>query len=410
MYHQFQLWRRPDKPSGYTRVTWTSALGKPLYVDVEGLSETEAERLQDRLGGVAVLGRPLSCPAQCDMGVAGFMSQQDLECHISNYHLTRGTETAASASCIGAIAKPDRTHEHSSNRDYHEKTPSESKPATRLQSSLIISSDGQNKQLCAELRPRFLFLCISTAKSVVYCPIDVTHTLNDQLLFQAIRDNYTSIKQSTSWTQRFTATSHKYMPWLVRIGFKGIELFSPRYAELVSVSERLVWFIQTSTSFVPNMFKFFLMPVPKGDEETLSPFGLEPSYPPEDEVWAQRWEYRPCPKSFTSFKMSEAFVTTMLEPGHAYRDDAWLHLFPKKLHSELKYQRGEQNVGWGIHIAEGVNSYEVVRLAFHITIGSGFFGVLYSAIAKDASAGFTIAAWIATVAALFVASAQLRAK
>lgn len=104
--------------------------------------------------------------------------------------------------------------------------------------------------------------------------------------------------------------------------------------------------------------------------------------------------------------MNEAFVTTMLEPGHAYRHDAWLHLFPKKLHSELKFQNGMQTVGWGIHIAEGINTYAAT---FLIAVGSGLVGVLYTAIAKDAGAGFTIAAWIATVAALFVASAQLRA-
>lgn len=148
------------------------------------------------------------------------------------------------------------------------------------------------------------------------------------------------------------------------------------------------------------------MPWAEGEEQFLIPIDLQRSYPPEDEVWAQRWEYRPCPKSFTSFKLGEAFVKTMLAPGHSHRYDAWLHLFPKKLHSELKFQNGERNIGWGIHIAEGVDAYAAI---FYIAIGSGFFGVLYSTIAKDAGAGFTVAAWIATVAALFVAPSQLRA-
>ena len=196
----------------------------------------EAKKLQDRFGGVPTLGRPLHCPVQCDMDLEDFMSRQDLECHMHNHHLTRGIETTPPSSSIQTTAKPDRTHGSSANMSYHKKVPSELKPATGLQSSPIITSDGTQEQLCAQLRPRFLFLCISTADSVKYCPIDVTHIINYQHLFQAIRDNYNAFKQSTSWVQQFTAVSHKYMPWLARMGFKGIELFRPRYAEFVSVS------------------------------------------------------------------------------------------------------------------------------------------------------------------------------
>ena len=97
----------------------------------------------------------------------------------------------------------------------------------------------------------------------------------------------------------------------------------------------------------------------------------------------------------------------MLEPGHAYQDDAWLQLFPKKLYSKLGYERGKQNLGWGIHVVEGVNTPGIVRLGLVIILGSGVLGVIYSAVSGDAGAGFTIAAWLATVAALFVASVQL---
>lgn len=236
MYYQFQIWRRPDKPPGYTRIEWTSALGAPLYVDVEGISELEAKKLQDRFGGVSVLGRPLHCPVKCDIDLEGFMSRQDLECHMRNHHLTGGTETTPSSSSIGTTTKPDRTHGSSASMSYHKRVPSELKPATGLQSSAVIASDRTQEQFCEQLRPRFLCLCISSADSVRYCPIDVTHILNDQLLFQAIRDNYNAMKQSTSWVQQFTAVAHKYMPWLAQMGFKGIELFHPRYAEFVSVS------------------------------------------------------------------------------------------------------------------------------------------------------------------------------
>lgn len=155
--------------------------------------------------------------------------------------------------------------------------------------------------------------------------------------------------------------------------------------------------------------QFFLMPIPKGQDDAICPLGFQLSYPPEDEVWARRWEYRPCPKSFNYFQMNEAFVTTMLEPGHAYRDDAWLQLFPKKLNSKLGYERGKENLGWGIHIVQGVNTSRVARLGLLIALGSGVVGVMYSSFSGDPGSGFTIAAWIASVATLSVASVQLNA-
>jgi hypothetical protein len=152
------------------------------------------------------------------------------------------------------------------------------------------------------------------------------------------------------------------------------------------------------------------MPVPKGTEQNFWPFGLQLSYPPEDEVKAQRWDYQPCPKRFTNLHMSKAFVTTILEPGHAHHNDAWLHLFPKKLGSSLRYERGGTNLGWGIHIIEGLEYRKVAWVALLLVALSGILGILYSSISGDTGSAFTVAAWVVGAATLAICSVELSIK
>jgi hypothetical protein len=121
----------------------------------------------------------------------------------------------------------------------------------------------------------------------------------------------------------------------------------------------------------------------------------------------QNWHYHPCPKLIHHFHMDEAFITQLLEPGHAFLDNAWLELFPKKLKSEFRYKYQRTGIGWGIHIIEGLNPLAVVWFGVLIFLTSGVFGLLYSLVTKDVGAGFTIAAWYAGAAALSVTYLQL---
>lgn len=140
------------------------------------------------------------------------------------------------------------------------------------------------------------------------------------------------------------------------------------------------------------------MPIRQG----VYPYGIELSLPPADEVEKQNWHYNPCPRLIERFQLDEAFVTHLLEPGHAFLDDAWLELFPKKIKDEFRYEYQRTGIGWGIHISEELNPLAVVWVGLFILLASGVLGLLYSLITKDVGAGFTISAWFAGTTALFV--------
>lgn len=142
--------------------------------------------------------------------------------------------------------------------------------------------------------------------------------------------------------------------------------------------------------------------------QDVYPYGIQPSLPPENEVRTKKnWHYHPCPQMISHFRMDEAFVTHMLEPGHAYLDDAWTQLFPKKLRSEFRYQYQNTGIGWGIHIVEDLDHFAVAYVSLLIFLLSGIVGVVYSLVAKDVGAAFTIAAWLAGTVALSVTCLQL---
>jgi hypothetical protein len=144
--------------------------------------------------------------------------------------------------------------------------------------------------------------------------------------------------------------------------------------------------------------------------DDVCPYGIEQSLPPADEVKKKNWHYFPCPRLIERFQVDEAFVTQLLEPGHAFLDDAWLQLFPKKLKGQFRYKYQETGIGWGIHIIEDLNPLAVAWVALFIFLASGVLGLLYSLITRDVGAGFTISGWFAMTAALSVTWLQLRAE
>ncbi|KIN07064.1 hypothetical protein OIDMADRAFT_15982 [Oidiodendron maius Zn] len=141
--------------------------------------------------------------------------------------------------------------------------------------------------------------------------------------------------------------------------------------------------------------------------QDIRPYGIKPSLPPEDEVRKQNWHYCPCPTLIEHFHMDEAFITQLLEPGHAFLDNAWSELFPKKLKSEFRYEFQKTGIGWGIHIIEDLNPLAVAWVSLLIFLTSGALGIVYSLAAHDVGAGFTIAAWFAGTAVLSVTCLQL---
>lgn len=122
----------------------------------------------------------------------------------------------------------------------------------------------------------------------------------------------------------------------------------------------------------------------------------------------RNWHYHPCPREIEDFRISQTFVLQLFEPGHAFLDNAWLDLFPKKLHSELVYEPGKMIVAWGIQIVEGLNAIAIAWMLSLICLLSGILAVVYSACTKDVGGAFTIAAWLVTTSTLLTVYFQLR--
>lgn len=134
-----------------------------------------------------------------------------------------------------------------------------------------------------------------------------------------------------------------------------------------------------------------------------------PSLPPEHEVTILRnWHYHPCPREVEEFRIPETTAACLLEPGHAFPDDVWLELFPKKLHHSLAYESGTVTVAWGIQIVEGLNLAVIIWLLLLIFLFSALMAVLYSVITRDVAGAFTISAWLMGTSTLFTIYVQLR--
>ncbi|KAI0101701.1 hypothetical protein GGR51DRAFT_308416 [Nemania sp. FL0031] len=152
---------------------------------------------------------------------------------------------------------------------------------------------------------------------------------------------------------------------------------------------------------------FTSMPLAQG----IAPFPAKnQSFPPEKYVTTDRtWHYNPCPTGFVEVDMHSSFVTQMLESDHAFHDRVWWNLFPKKLNEMYKQQQGD-NMGWCIHIVEGLNIAGLVWLCLLIFLLSGFVGIVYSAVTGDAGTAWTIASWFGTTVALSILCLQQLAK
>ena len=144
-----QLWRRPDVQPGYKRLTWTSAYGKPLYVDVGGASQQQAETLQSRFRQVVTSSQP-----------SEGLSDSSIE----------------QLPCIPAPTYTGTTSSRSDQSTVSAKSSSGFEPRAPITHSL-------NPTAYGESRPRYLLLCITTRESVSYRPIDLTNVTHDQFLF-----------------------------------------------------------------------------------------------------------------------------------------------------------------------------------------------------------------------------------
>lgn len=138
--------------------------------------------------------------------------------------------------------------------------------------------------------------------------------------------------------------------------------------------------------------------IPGADKMRLCPMFMEISYPPQEEVKAGRWGYRPFPAAFDRYDIGQAMIRAILKPESSWNCAAWLGLCPKKLKTKLIYVEGEANTGWGLHIVEGLDRARIVWLAMSILLGAFIIGLAYTSISGDPSEGFGISAFVTGVA------------
>ena len=125
----------------------------------------------------------------------------------------------------------------------------------------------------------------------------------------------------------------------------------------------------------------------------------EPSFPPEDEVRAQRYTYSPCPMDVKIHQIP--FIHELLKPG-PHLGDYWLTMFPKKLREPLVWADGQQVIGWGIQINEGLNWTVILSFVMFCLLLTGICVALYAIYREDVSAAAGLGAYIIAVIAVLV--------
>jgi hypothetical protein len=128
-----------------------------------------------------------------------------------------------------------------------------------------------------------------------------------------------------------------------------------------------------------------------------------PQIPPPQEVAARNYEYAPCP--LTTRPSPQTFLHYRQCKSCTGRRDKKKQMFrrlPKKLHRALLdvYLRAEPDedvFGWGVLVVEGPNSTGITWLGALMLTFCAIVSIVYTVISKDASAGFTIGAFMTSV-------------
>lgn len=100
-------------------------------------------------------------------------------------------------------------------------------------------------------------------------------------------------------------------------------------------------------------------------------------------------------------QLSIPFIHELLKPDCGHLDRFWLDLFPKKLHDTLKYVSGQEAVGWGIQINEGLNLFLVLSFVLCLLVVTSAGSIVYGLISKDVSSAFGMGAFVVTAITLY---------
>ncbi|KAE9365777.1 hypothetical protein N431DRAFT_472372 [Stipitochalara longipes BDJ] len=220
-------------------------------------------------------------------------------------------------------------------------------------------------RLCLKSLPRkFLALCVNTGRfHKTLGEIDVTDIYRDSEAFRQIKARYLEVRSFRARARRL------FLLRASNVHFVKINIEDTYRADIVET----------------------------------------PSVPPLTEVHAKRYEYSPLDLPLPPIT-SNSFMHYLENPEceSLQRTSRWLGCLPKRLEEQLLSRRRSSEPdtivsGWGIHIDETLNEEALAILVLIILLFSAFLGITYSAKTGDASGGFTIAGYIATVMGVVVA-------
>ncbi|KAE8363618.1 hypothetical protein BDV27DRAFT_158635 [Aspergillus caelatus] len=267
-----------------------------------------------------------------------------------------------------------------------------------LQSTVIgnIQAEGTMSQ---NQEAQFLLMCVNTKNSTMLVHIEVGSLTSDQYLFQQMHQEYQRVRKEHEFRIANTLPS-----WVCNL----LRTISIKIPTLLSLPQRFNFPLILSSV----LSKLHLHKVSSGDfvRFQLVPIGMETcprwfktrTIPPEAEVKAKRYIYKPVPMEDVEFV--DIPLQHLLKPG-PHTDTFWLNRFPKKIREpliRLPGDDGQRIIGWGIRINECLNWSMILFSIFLILLAIGVSVVLYATITADNSSAFAFGAFMVAMITVYL--------
>jgi len=124
--------------------------------------------------------------------------------------------------------------------------------------------------------------------------------------------------------------------------------------------------------------------------------------PGHADMAAEGYDYHPCPLRPPPIP-ANIFLHHLANPG-PHRRLRWGGRIPQKLDSSIHQTPDPDTLvmGWGVHIIEGLNRFNILLCALVGLLVSGVVSVAWAVARDDVQGGFGIGAWMASVQSIVV--------
>lgn len=132
------------------------------------------------------------------------------------------------------------------------------------------------------------------------------------------------------------------------------------------------------------------------------PTWFKKEIPPEDEVKASRYRYKPVPMD--DVEISAIPLNHLIKAG-GHSSSFWMNRFPKKLREPVAWPREQSApgvIGWGMRINETLNWAVIIPFTLVILLAIGVSVIIYAAVTSDNSAAFGLGAYLVAIFTLYI--------